>query len=406
MGGIGVSSLVAHAVRQVRAEGRFGDGIAVIDCTGQRDGHELLRVALARFDAERRQPEALDLVGMRQAAETLLGGKDALVVLEGVEPGLALAEITRPLLAAGATVVLTAHGYLGHVPHDATLLLGTPPIEEALALFTRVYEQAGSGPAVEPKPALAERIVNALARHPLALTLVATNAAEEQRVLSAVADALQGDPRGGLGLEMDDVRAAAALGLEAAIGRLGDATLRLFTAFGAFGTREVGREALMVLAEAFAVERPGEQLRRLTRRGLVYEWTDERLPHGGDRERLRLHPLVYALAAQHFATLAEGEQGTIEFVLMNHYANVHRRGGRRRDRTRRGEYSGGAGVGAPQCADGARGDDLRPHAVVLARSATVARGVAVPAVGRGGGGGARADDGRLCGSAARGGRGV
>ncbi len=321
VGGIGVTSLVARAVRQVRAERRFADGVAVIDCTGRRDGQELLRAALARFDPERRQPEALDAVGLRLAAEKLLGGRDALVVLEGVEPGLSVAEITRPLLAAGVTVVLTAHGYVGHVPHDATLLLGTPPIEEALEIFTRAYEQAGSGPVVEPKPALAERIVNALARHPLAMTLVAINAAEEQRVLSAVADALQGDPRGGLGLEMDDVRAAAMLGLEAATGRLGDATLRLFTAFGAFGARDVGREALLTLAEAFGVERPGEHLRRLTRRGLVSEWTDDWLPRECDRERLSLHPLVYALAAQRFGAIAEGEQGTIHYTVTTHYAS-------------------------------------------------------------------------------------
>ncbi len=322
IGGVGVRSLLAHAVRRAREAGRFADGIALLDCTGRRDGHELLRVALARFDPGRRQPEALDVVGLRQAAQTLLGGKDVLVVLEGIEPGLSVAEITRPLLAAEATIVLTARGYLEHVSHEATLLIGRPPLDEALTLFTRAYEQAGSGAAVEPKPALAERIVNALARHPLAVTLVAVSAAEEQRLLSAVADALQGDPRGGLGLDTDDVASAAALGLDMALGRLGEATLRLFTAFGAFSTRQVGRGALLATAGAFGVERPSEQLRRLARRDVVAEWSDERLTGEEDRERLSLHPLVYALARQRFAALPEGEQSGIRFVLTTHYAQA------------------------------------------------------------------------------------
>jgi tetratricopeptide (TPR) repeat protein len=310
-GGVGCTSLLARAARLVRAEGRFADGVAVLDCAGQRDSAETLRAALARFDPARRQPEVFDTAGLLEAAQTLLVGKDVLVVLENVETGLALSQITRPLLVAGATVALTSREPRSDVPAAATLALGPLPLDEALALFTLVYAAASTGLLVEPKPATAERVVNALARLPLALTLVATYAADEQRVLSSLADVLQVDARGGLGLATDDAAGALALALETALGRLAEPPRRLFAAFGVFAADEVGREAVLATAEGLGVARVGEHLRRLVRRGLVMEYADE---------RLRLHPAVRALAAQQLAALSEGEQGDARFALAAYYA--------------------------------------------------------------------------------------
>src|SRR5262249_54154598 len=106
-GGVGTSPLVARAARQARPAGGFADGSAVLSCVGHRDALDLLRAVLARFDPEERQPEARDSQGLAVAAGALLDGKHPLIVLEDAPWELSLSTITRPLVAAGATVVVT-----------------------------------------------------------------------------------------------------------------------------------------------------------------------------------------------------------------------------------------------------------------------------------------------------------
>ncbi len=60
MGGIGKTALAAFAVRQLHAEGRFPDGIAVVRCQGMTDAPQVIQHALARFLPQRRQPESGD----------------------------------------------------------------------------------------------------------------------------------------------------------------------------------------------------------------------------------------------------------------------------------------------------------------------------------------------------------
>src|SRR5262249_30746851 len=103
-GGVGASSLVARAVRVARAAGRFADGVVVLSCAGYRDTIDLLRAVLASFDPGASQPEAWDSQGLAAAAVALLDGKHPLIVLDDAPAELSLSSITRPLVAAGATV--------------------------------------------------------------------------------------------------------------------------------------------------------------------------------------------------------------------------------------------------------------------------------------------------------------
>src|SRR5262249_4717528 len=197
-GGVGTSSLVARAARQARAAGGFADGIAVLSCVGHRDALDLLRAVLARFDPEERQPEARDSQGLAVAAGALLDGKHPLIVLEDAPWELSLSTITRPLVAAGATVVVTGPVIpsTASTPPEATPPVQPLPPDAALALFTQMYTQTSTIAQATPRAAPVERIVNALARQPLAISLVAAHAASEQRTLATLADALQTDGRG------------------------------------------------------------------------------------------------------------------------------------------------------------------------------------------------------------------
>ena len=141
LGGIGKTALAAEAVRRLREEeGAFPDGIAVVLCHGLSDPGEVLRRVLARFDPRRAppreraadEPGAVYLAALGDAATALLTGKDALVVLDNVEPDLTgVASVVAPLRAAGVAVLLTARQALpagavdrGGQPHARSLAVG------------------------------------------------------------------------------------------------------------------------------------------------------------------------------------------------------------------------------------------------------------------------------------------
>jgi len=112
LGGIGKTALAAKAVHQLRKEGHFRDGIAVVFCQDLRDEKRVLQSVLARFDPLRRPPEITALADLSESAYQLLTGKDVLVVLDNIEPELAIEKVIAPLQAAGVTLLLTARQVL------------------------------------------------------------------------------------------------------------------------------------------------------------------------------------------------------------------------------------------------------------------------------------------------------
>src|SRR5262249_6542377 len=198
---------------------------------------------------------------------------------------------------------------------------GPLPPDAAWALFTQMYTQTSTIVQATPRAATVERIVNALARQPLAISLVAAHAASEQRTLATLADALQTDGRGGLGLPTDDVAGAVALALETSLTRLPDPMRRLFATLGAFGSPEMGRAAVLALTGEVGIANANDLLGRLAQRSLVAELTDERIAQDGERERLRMHPLVHAFAVQQFAAWPESQRDALRYALVAYYTN-------------------------------------------------------------------------------------
>src|SRR5260370_22279175 len=106
LGGIGKTSLAAVVVHKLREEDAFPDGIAVIFCIGLTDAIDVLRRVLARFHPQRRQPEPTDLPVLYEIRVRYLKGKKALIVLDNVDPELAIAKVLAPLKTAGPTLLL------------------------------------------------------------------------------------------------------------------------------------------------------------------------------------------------------------------------------------------------------------------------------------------------------------
>ena len=96
--------------------------MAVVFCQGLSDPADVLRRVLIRFDPLRRAPEATDLPHLQDTAKTVLHNKQALVVLDNIEPELPIGSVTMPLYAAGVALLLTSRQALplSAVPAEAS----------------------------------------------------------------------------------------------------------------------------------------------------------------------------------------------------------------------------------------------------------------------------------------------
>jgi tetratricopeptide (TPR) repeat protein len=84
----------------------------------------------------------------------------------------------------------------------------------------------------------------------------------------------------------------------------------------------MGRQAVIALAAGLGLPAPERAVDLLVRRALLDLATDQTMPEGSDRERLRLHPLLRELAAEHLddATQAAAAQAIATFYAG--YANA------------------------------------------------------------------------------------
>jgi hypothetical protein len=276
LGGIGKSALAAVAIRRLRAEGAFPDGIVVVGCELETDAVKILRAAIERFLPGQRALDAATLPALASAALKELEGKRALVVLDNVEPGLAVAEVCGPLKEAGVTLLLTARQTPPDtvVPADGVRRLELLDAAHALAVFTQTYRGPDADPAAlsAEERAAAERIVTAVDRHTLAVRLAGSQAAERvayvpmaQRgsVLAAVAAGIERDM---LGILDGDTSRKVEMVLRLSVDALPPDGRWLFTALAAFATGEFGRQAAIALARGLGLANPEDSVDLLIRR--------------------------------------------------------------------------------------------------------------------------------------------
>jgi tetratricopeptide (TPR) repeat protein len=329
LGGIGKTALAAEAVRRLREEGRFADGVAMVVCTGLTDPGEVLRRVLARFDVRRvpprerapDEPEDVYLAALAGAASMLLTSKDAVVVLDNVEPGLPVATVAAPLRAARVAVLITARQVLsaGTVDPEGRRNLDLLPLDEAIEVFAEYY---GRGALLDLTPGerrAAEAIVTVLGRHTLAIKLAATYARDVRRHLETLARELA-DPTRALALPEDEVPGGVQRSFQASVEALPTEAQRLFVALAAFATNEFGREAALALGAGLGLANPDTALDLLVRRALLQATTKTSLPEGADRERRVLHPLLRALSARAFALWTDEERAAASHTLAEFFA--------------------------------------------------------------------------------------
>ncbi|WIG58100.1 MAG: hypothetical protein OJF49_000845 [Ktedonobacterales bacterium] len=297
LGGIGKSALAGVAVRRLYDEGRFHDGVVVADCLGKSDALAVLRDALLRFVPPGASadilPDSATAPQLATAALRLLRGKDALLVFDNVEPELDANALLAPLRETGVPVLLTARHGLPVAP-DARRELALLPESDARDLFASAYGLASANAFSPTDRAAVERIITALDRHTLAVRLAAAEAADLKRDLAKFAAELETQP---LRITGSDGQRAVEESLLRSIRTLPTDARRLFAALAVVPTPEFGRNAAIAIAAGLGIAPPEDAVDLLVRRALLDTSLDTTTPEGSDRERLRLHPLLRALAA-------------------------------------------------------------------------------------------------------------
>jgi tetratricopeptide (TPR) repeat protein len=326
MSGIGKSALAAVASRALYDEGRFPGGIAVALCQEKRTQAEATQIlidVLTRFDPrrrvpkvanqQRRIPKTTDAAGLAEVARSLLSGPEALVVLDNVEPELPIDRVVAPLREAGATLLLTARQILPAeaVPAEGRLTLDLLSEAEALDLLAHSFGRDGMQELGELEQAAAERIVAALGRHTLAVTLAGAYAGEAVRDMGKLAEQLE-DPQQALKLPKGDAPNEVKRVFASSYAALTSEAQRLFASLAAFPTTEFARERAVTLAEKLNLREPAASVDLLVRRALA----------SVQGERLRLHLLMRALASAEFATWPEEERLTAQLVVSEIYATL------------------------------------------------------------------------------------
>ncbi|MGH2485802.1 MAG: tetratricopeptide repeat protein, partial [Ktedonobacterales bacterium] len=252
-------------------------------------------------------------------ARQLLGGRDALVVLDNIEPYVSeLVHLVAPLREAGAILLLTARHDLpaAAVPPGASRRLDVLAPDEAQALFARLLVATRTLVLTDDEILHVQRIVQTLGYHTLAVRLAAVYAARRP-YLAALADELERDP---LKSPNDETPRGVALVLGRSVEALPDDARILFAALAAFATNDFGRQAALSVAAQLGVGDPDAAVDTLVRNALLDTALDATLPEGSDRERLRLHPLLRAYAAEQFGKQAEQERETTYQAIATHYA--------------------------------------------------------------------------------------
>lgn len=324
MDGIGKTTLAGLAARDLRKSGRFPDGIAVVRCENLESSAVVLAQTMACFHRNRRMPRVTTTAQLAEAARASLRGKNALIVLDNVEPTLNLSEVVMPLQDAGTPVLLTAWQTLDEhvVPHTANHRVTELSEGDALELFAQMYGLARAADLTESDRTTAEHILALVRYHTFSISVTAAAARQEGRPLSALAAELEKGLRDILEFRGDRQHRAMSVIIGQSTKYLENPERRLLTALAAFGTVECGRNAVVALSKALGITPPNAAIHQLIGRNLLETGQPDAAVRSGDSERLRLHPLLRAYVEEEFQrTFSDEHQQLAYGAVATYYAD-------------------------------------------------------------------------------------
>lgn len=321
LSGIGKTTVAALSVRQLLTAGRFGDGVAVVQCD-RHEPTEIWRQILLQLSLRGRLPSAQSGAELSNSIVRLHGQRDILVVLDNISPELPLDELIAPLRSAQLGLLLLAQQeFPASIPIAGRRQLEPLPEQDALVLFVRELQQRGHRLLKNSELEAALDIVRAVDRHTLAVKVIAAYVTANDPDLGSLAGELGANQQHAFTLAEragTNLRSA----LEGSVRRLPPEVARLFHAFAAFATEEFSEQAAHALGVALGVETPHVAINTLVLRELVERDTITTMSAASGRDRLRLHPLLRGLAEVHFARWPEQERD-VAFAAVAEYFHTY-----------------------------------------------------------------------------------
>lgn len=320
MPGIGKSSLALATATRLHELGEFPDGIAAVQCEDAADPVEILSEVFSRFDPGRRSPTPGEEQRVHEVARHLLNGKRGLVILDGVQPGSNIFAIVQTLLGAGLALLITSQALMPYdvVPPDSRLVLNPLSQEEAMDLFAYAMGKSSVGNLGTSEVTSATEITANLEGHPLAIELLVAYIADLGLDPSAAVKQLR-QPARTLSVPRGETSSVLKVAFTKSFEAIPTDAQRVFTALALFSSLDCGREAVLALAEAVAVDRSEESVNALVLRSLVRGQVNDTMPEGSDRQRIRTHPLLHAFAEGQLSAWSSQERDTVFGAAAEHY---------------------------------------------------------------------------------------
>jgi hypothetical protein len=147
--GIGKSVLASEAIRLLKMDDWFRDGIAVVLCNQISDPMAILRKVLSRFDSRRRPPVQTTEEGLIAEAHRLLDQKDAAIVVDDVTVRRDTARAIEALHSTGVAILLTSKKSTS-LAHAVRIRLSQLRQKDALSLLTEGLARRSSNGAAKP----------------------------------------------------------------------------------------------------------------------------------------------------------------------------------------------------------------------------------------------------------------
>ena len=335
--GMGKTALASKAIDRIKNH-NFADGIARVQCAGMHNPVEIVRHSLERVDPGRRLPPTGNLDVLHEVSEELLGGKDILIVLDGIEPDVQVGLVVRALRTKerSAHILITTTTSITPPLSTAENQLSLKPLkvirgadgaetDEALELFAR-YAGMDSAKELGNHTDAAKAIVAALERHTYSIQLIGGYVQGQSDILPGLADDITRLKEGALPPGIDGILKPVWAAITTTVNALPPDARRLLFAIGAFGTEEAGRPAVQRVGMSLDLSDTDGSIRTIVQRELMESFETSTMPSDSDRNRLKIHALLHVYIARSLASSAwADDQRVAKDAIASYYAEYSQR---------------------------------------------------------------------------------
>lgn len=320
MGGIGKSTLAAVAIKHLRKNGDYPDGMIIIDCKDLANANEVMECILAKLNVHNYPIQMHEGLSNTRLLKKIIEGKNILILLDNIEPDLQLESLVPPLYELGASLLITARHPISSniLPREICYHLKALPLHEAMEVLSRAF----GGKSVTELSSIeydeVKKIVRCLDCHTFAVKLAGSHANDTGRELHALAEELKNLQYVVVLPDGENAKAVAKI-FTRSLEKLPLDARRLFIALSGFSSLDMGRKSIIDLARSLTIREPEMVIDLLIRRSLLDPYNALSKNLMGDLERIRLHPLLSTIISLEFSKWTKEESDLIFSAICQYY---------------------------------------------------------------------------------------